>query len=89
MTRRLRRLLSTKEGQFYEKYTVGRTSIRRATGWNGDSRYGCNVPKPDPKQKIVAIAQGVGKLEMWASVRRAAPKQAPYSAVVAALLSAL
>jgi hypothetical protein len=42
-----------------------------------------------PSKKIVAIVQGVGKLEMWASVRRAAPRQAPYSAVVAALLSAL
>ena len=42
-----------------------------------------------PSGKIVAIGQGVGQLEMWASVRRAAPQQAPYSAVVAALLPAL
>lgn len=41
-----------------------------------------------PSAKIVAIVQGVGDLEMWASVRRAAPQQAPSSVVVAALLPA-
>lgn len=40
-----------------------------------------------PSEKIVAIVQGVAR--NVASVRRAAPQQAPYSAVVAALLPAL
>ena len=89
MARRLHRLLSTEEGQFYENTLLTALLSAGLLAGTAIPVMAATPQSHTPSGKIVAIGQGVGQLEMWASVRRAAPQQAPYSAVVAALLPAL
>ena len=89
MARRLRRLLSTEEGQFYENTLLTALLSAGLLAGTAIPVMAATPQSHTPSGKIVAIGQGGGQLEMGASVRRAAPQQAPYSAVVAALLPAL
>lgn len=88
MARRLRRLLSTKNSQFYENTLSAALLSAGLLAGTAVPVMATTSQSQTPSAKIVAIVQGVGDLEMWASVRRAAPQQAPSSVVVAALLPA-